>query len=88
MRGFRLKSFNAGVGLCTLAGLTVAWFFLSYIAFAIIGAIMLLLVPVIMSLRDGWRQTSPASLTARGSRQSPRGVSARRTPACAGKWTR
>jgi probable Rubsico expression protein CbbX len=66
MRGFRLKSFNAGVGLCTLAGLTVAWFFLSYIAFAIIGAVMLLLVPVIMSLRDGWRQTSPASLTARG----------------------
>jgi probable Rubsico expression protein CbbX len=66
MWGSRLKSFNSVVLLLALAGLTMAWFFLNHIAFATIGAVMLLSVPVALSLRDSWRQTSPASLTARG----------------------
>jgi probable Rubsico expression protein CbbX len=66
MWGSRLKSFTVVILLLAMTGLTMAWFFLNHIAFATIGAVMLLGVPVALSLRDSWRQTSPASLAARG----------------------
>ena len=66
MWGIRLKSFNTVVLLIAVVALVVMWFTLPHIAVAIVFGILLLVVPVILSMRDGMRQTDPANLVARG----------------------
>jgi probable Rubsico expression protein CbbX len=66
MRGIRLKSFNAVVLLFSVAVLLTMWFTLPHIAVAVVFGIMLLIVPVILSMRDTMRQTDMANLAARG----------------------
>jgi probable Rubsico expression protein CbbX len=66
MWGIRLKSFNTATLLFVVVALAVMWFTLPHIAAAIIFGIMLLVVPVILSMRDGMRQTNSANLVARG----------------------
>jgi probable Rubsico expression protein CbbX len=66
MWGIRLKSFNTVVLLLSVAALTAMWFTLPHIAVAIVFGIMLLIVPVVLSMRDGMRQTDMANLAARG----------------------
>jgi probable Rubsico expression protein CbbX len=66
MWGIRLKSFNAVVLLFSVAAMTAMWFMLPHIAVAIVFGILLLVVPVILSMRDSMRQTDMANLAARG----------------------
>ena len=66
MWGIRLKSFNTVVLLFSVVVLAVMWFTLPHIAVAIVFGIMLLVVPVILSMRDSMRQTDLANLAARG----------------------
>ncbi len=66
MWGTRLKSFNTVVLLLSVAMLAAMWFTLPHIAVAIVFGIMLLLVPVVMSMRDSISQTDMANMAARG----------------------
>ncbi len=66
MWGTRLKSFNTVVLLFSVLVLAAMWFTLPHIAVAVVFGIMLLVVPVILSMRDGMRQTDMANLAARG----------------------
>jgi probable Rubsico expression protein CbbX len=62
----RLKSFGTALFLSVMAGLAAVWFSLSHLAFGLIFGVALLGVPLILAIRDSWRQTHPASLMARG----------------------
>ena len=66
MWGTRLRSFNTVVLLFAVTVLAAMWFTLPHIAVAIVFGIMLLVVPVILSMRDSMRQTGLANLAARG----------------------
>jgi uncharacterized membrane protein YhaH (DUF805 family) len=60
----------SGLGILLL-GVTVALLMawrLSHVLFAIVVGFVVLVVTVLLAARDGWRQTSPESLTSRGFR--------------------
>src|ERR1035438_936769 len=63
----------SGLGILLL-GVTVALLMawrLSHVLFAIVVGFVVLVVTVLLAARDGWRQTSPESLTSRGFRPDP-----------------
>ncbi len=63
----------SGLGILLL-GVTVAVLMawrLSHVLFAIVVGFIVLVVAVLLVARDGWRQTSPESLTSRGFRPDP-----------------
>jgi len=66
MGSVRVKPFVTAVLLIAVAGLAVIWFSLSHLVFGVVLGVMLLIVPLIFAIRDGWHQTHPASLIARG----------------------
>ena len=68
MRAARLRYSGFGI---LLLGVTVALLMAwrsSHILFAIVVGSIVLFVAVLLVARDGWRQTSPESLTSRGFR--------------------
>ncbi len=66
MWGIKPKAVNTGVVLFAVAVLAVMWFTLPHIAVAVVFGIALLIVPVILLMVDGVRQTDSANLVARG----------------------
>jgi len=52
----------------TAAALVMAWLRLSHVLFAVAVGLIVLAVPALLIIRDGWRQTSPENLTSRGFR--------------------
>jgi probable Rubsico expression protein CbbX len=69
MWGARLRHFGLGILLLGVtAVLLLAWLQLSHVLFAVSAGIVALIVASLWLIRDGWRQTSPESLTARGFR--------------------
>jgi probable Rubsico expression protein CbbX len=61
--------------LAVAAGLAIAWR-VNHVLFSIVLGLIALCATVLVVARDGWRQTSPQNLTARGFRpESVRGVS-------------
>ena len=67
----RLRYSGLGILLLGVTGaLLMAWR-LSHVLFAIVVGFIVLVVTVLLVARDGWRQTSPESLTSRGFRPDP-----------------
>ena len=67
----RLRYSGLGILLLGVTGaLLMAWR-LSHVLFAIVVGFVVLVVTVLLAARDGWRQTSPESLTSRGFRPDP-----------------
>jgi probable Rubsico expression protein CbbX len=69
MRVARLR--YSGLGMLLLgvtAGLLTAWLRLSHELFIVTALIIVAVVPLLLLLRNAWRQTSPESLTSRGFR--------------------
>jgi probable Rubsico expression protein CbbX len=67
----RLRYSGLGILLLGVTGaLLMAWR-LSHVLFAIVVGFVVLVVTVLLVARDGWRQTSPESLSSRGFRPDP-----------------
>jgi len=76
MRTARLRHIGLGLLLLVVAGaLVTAWLLLSHVMFAVVAAVALSFPLLFVVFWDGFRQSSPASLTARGIfPDSPRGL--------------
>src|ERR1700761_2401003 len=66
MRTTRLRYFGLGLLLLAVAVALLMTWRLSHVLFGIVIGFICLVVMVLALARDGWRQTSPDSLTARG----------------------
>ena len=62
-----IRRFSAlGISLLILAALLAAWLGLSHVMFVVILGTVIVFAVLTVTIWDGWRQTTPASLEARG----------------------
>jgi len=67
MRTARLRYSGLGILLLGVTvALLMAWLRLSHALFTIVACLVVVVLTVLLVARDGWRQTSPESLTSRG----------------------
>ena len=66
MRAARLRYSGLGIVLLGLAAALLVTWQSSHVLFAVIASFILVVLPLFLATRNTWRQTSPASLAARG----------------------